>query len=270
MGKYRYNRYHDIEIDAGYLRLDSPADVETTIGDETAKWEHKSRHCRGVEAAVMWIKVPVRIIHILPWLLGQHGSPPSTKARPFAMHHATATHAMLVRGWRVDGKPNIPLYGSHYVRVECLVIEDTTGRVLLVKERIGVSAAEPKLVTGSVNAGEFISVAAAREVREETGVCARFVQLLGCGNRLHTRFDKDEMLVGALMAASPGQTPVADAQEVMGAEWCSASKAVEFCSPMAREWMSSAAHKSTMSWGDLPDFRGPPHKMEFHAPCLGL
>lgn len=267
MGKYRYNRYHDVEISAEILPCNDPAEFAAGLEAEEHKWERRFGRLRGVEAAVMWIRVPTVLSHVLPWLLGQKGAPESLVRRPFVTHHATTAHVMVVRGWRVGGRPNIPLYGTHYARVECVVVEDGTGRILAVHERIGVQSAAPKLVTGSVNSGENISAAAVREVREETGIRARFVRLVGCGNRLRTRFDRDEILFGVLMSAEAGQRPRADRTEILQAEWQAPDKLLSYCSPMTKEWMIAAASGGAcMGFGTLPDFRGPSHTMEFHAP----
>jgi ADP-ribose pyrophosphatase YjhB (NUDIX family) len=152
---------------------------------------------------------------------------------------------MLVRGWRIGGVPNIPLDGTHYVRVECLVIEEGTGRVLMVAERVGAGVGVLKLVTGSVGKNEFVTEAAEREVLEEAGVRARFVGLLGIANRLRTRFEKDEMLVGVLMFAQAGQTPKADGSETERATWVAQDDAIKGASPMTVEWLMSAVSTPT-------------------------
>lgn len=265
MGKYRYNRYHDVEIDVSFLPHESADLLDKAIAAEETDWERRFSNRRGIETAVMWLRIPTKYLHVLPTVLGQKDDcPKRLKERPFKVHHATENHTMVVRGWRKDGRPNIPLYGTHYVRVECLVVEDETGRILMVTERVGAEG-RPKLVTGSVNPGERISEAAIREVKEETGILPRFVKMLGIGNRLQTRFDKDEVLVGVLLSAASGQKPTTDGVEIQSAAWFRPEEVINRGSLLAKEWMVAAAASSPMSFGTLPDFRGPPHVIEFHT-----
>jgi 8-oxo-dGTP pyrophosphatase MutT (NUDIX family) len=263
MGKYRYNRYHDVEIDVARLDVSSEGSLIASVVDEEARWEHRVGGRRGCEAAVMWLRVPINLCRVISCLI----SPGSFGGRPFRVHHANGDHFMLVRPWRNSrGHSKIPLYGTHYIRVECVVMEDGSGRVLMVKERIGPQGGGAKLVTGAIDPGEFVSAAATREVFEETGVRATYVGVIGCGNRLHTRFDRDEILLGVIMRAQPGQTPSADGEEISSASWYSPDDAYNFGSSMAREWLVAAAAAPSVGHGQMPDpFRGHPHTMEFTA-----
>lgn len=257
MGKYRRNRYHDVEIDLSKLKTDTEADLENSIFAETRKWDSQIRGRRGCDAAVMWIRIPKHLVHTLAWFL----------KHCFEMHHADKDHVMVVRSR--SSRAVIPLYGTHYVRVECLVVEQGTGRILMVRERIG-QGSSLKLVTGSVDLNEYISRAAEREVREEADVVAKVSGFIGCGNRLGTRFGRDEILVGVLMTAEPGQTPRGDGNEITEAVWIDPEKATPLCTPMAREWMIAGGYTPAthLQRGYLPDFRGPPHKMEVFLPHI--
>lgn len=257
MGKYRRNRYHDIEIDLSKLRADSEVELTQSIDYETRKWAYQINGKRGCDAAVMWIRIPANLSRTVPWLL-KNG---------FELHHAAKTHIMVVRPKTSNAV--IPLYGTHYVRVECLVIEIETGRILMVRERLGYDT-PLKLVTGSVDLNEYISHAAEREVLEETGIVAKAESPLGYGNRLGTRFSRDEILIGMLLYAERGQIPKFDGREIVEAIWMEPERAIEVCSQMAKEWMIAGGiimqGKHELHRGFLPDFRGPPHKMEVYLP----
>lgn len=253
MPRYRWNRYHDLEIDISRFVIENEAKLSGLVFDEIARWEDRIRGRRGEMFAVLWVKIPVRSVHFLPWFT-DHG---------FDMHHATKDHVMVVRPR--SKKAMIPLYGTHYARVECVVIEKTTGRILLVKECTGPDASY-KLVTGSVENNEYISAAAVREVMEETGIACEVTGVLGLGNRLGTRFGRDEILVGLLMSAKCGQTPLADGTETASAMWADPDTAIKNASAMAREWLISAATNRPLRKGRMPDFRGPPHSMEVFLP----
>jgi ADP-ribose pyrophosphatase YjhB (NUDIX family) len=255
MPKYRWNRYHDLEIDLARFRIDTETELSDLIYSETAKWETRIRGRRGEDAAVLWIRIPEQSSHFLTWFL-RHS---------FTMHHAVRDHIMVVRP--KSTRAVIPLYGTHYARVECVVIEQGTGRILMVREQVGPADAYLKLVTGSVELNEYISRAAVREVREETGVSCSLVGLLGMGNRLGTRFGRDEILIGVLLSAPQGQTPRGDGREICEAIWAAPEEALSRGSPPAKEWLIAANRNKSLRCGYLGDFRGPPHKIEVFLPC---
>lgn len=267
MGKYRYNRYRDLEIDISRLVFADQDTFLAAIKDEFYKWASRLSHSRERFSAVMWLNVPKSFSRVVPWLLDNHPF--------FQLHHANSSRIMLVKPHPAANGSRacqIPSYGTHYVKVECVVIEDGTGRVLMVKERIGgMENDSVKCVSGSAEAGEFFADAAVREVREETGIASRFVCLIGCGNRVRTRFDRDEIIMGCLLFASQGQTPRADGSEVMLAGWFDPSSISGTCTPMAREWLAAANacsinYNQRIHTRDL--FRGAPHFMDFFVPRL--
>jgi 8-oxo-dGTP pyrophosphatase MutT (NUDIX family) len=228
-----------------------------SIEYETRKWIFETNGKRGADAAVMWIRIPTDLYKTLPWF----------QKNGFETHHADRTHVMVVRPR--SSKAVIPLYGTHYVRVECLVIEIGTGRVLMVRERLGPDQSL-KLVTGSVDLNEYVSAAAEREVKEETGIVAKADGFIGCGNRLATRFSRDEILIGLLLYAERGQEPKFDGTEIIEALWIEPERAIDICTVLAKEWLLAGGlviqNKWTLQKGFLPDFRGLPHRMEVFMP----
>jgi hypothetical protein len=218
----RYNRYQDVEIDAFLLPHDEIGKFLAALFEEESRWIARlgSRvmdpDVRG--NALFWVKVRVQLSHLIPSLLGND---------MFMVHHATPEYIMLVKGPGVHiCSTNVPLYGTHYTRVECLVVEVGGStmledeRVLMVTEMVGTLCCNRKLVTGSVESGEYLSKAAEREVFEETGIRCRFVGLLGVVNRLRTRFNRDEILIGCvLVAESLGQVPQPSSVEIVHVGW---------------------------------------------------
>ena len=73
--------------------------------------------------------------------------------------------------------PETPLVG-----VGAIIIED--GRVLLVKRGHPPLAGEWSIPGGVLEVGEMVRAAAAREVREETGLIVEAVELLGVYDRV--------------------------------------------------------------------------------------
>ncbi|MDR3542384.1 MAG: NUDIX domain-containing protein [Desulfosporosinus sp.] len=253
MPKYRWNRYHDLEIDLGRFKIGSETELSKLMHSEMDRWESRIRGKRGEDSAVLWIRIPVEMTQYLGWFL----------RHVFVMHHATKEYLMVVRSR--TSRAVVPLYGTHYTRVECVVIEQETGRVLVVREQIGPDTSL-KLVTGSVDLNEYVSKAAIREVKEETEIDCDLVGLLGIGNRLGTRFGRDEVLVGVLLSAKQGQIPRGDGTEICEALWIDPVEALAKSTPMAREWLIVAGQKQFLNCGYIADFRGPPHRMEVYLP----
>lgn len=253
MPKYRWNRYSDLEIDLVHFDLSGERSLSDLVSLEIKNWEKSIRGRRGEMSAVLWVRVPEKYVKFVACLLDNG----------FRMHHANASYIMLVR--KRSSRSCVPIYGSHYARVECLVVERGSGRILMVRETTGPSDCL-KLVTGSVDLNEFLSKAAVREVREETGVRCDFCAMLGVGNRLATRFGRDEMLFGMLLLAEPGQSPAGNGAETSEATWVTPQEAASRGSATAREWMLASGMSLVLSRGTMDDFRGPPHCMEVFMP----
>jgi ADP-ribose pyrophosphatase YjhB (NUDIX family) len=271
--KPRYNRYQDIEIDAITLPHDEIGKFLAALASEEEGWLRRLER-RVTEPhvrlhALFWVKIRVQLSHLLSPLLG---------GNMFMVHHATPEYIMLVKSpGPVVITESIPLYGTHYLRVECVVIDKQPGgndKTLLINEMMGNTCCGRKLVTGSVELGEYISEAAPREVLEETGVTARFVGILGVANRLCTRFGRDEILVGCLLHADPSdQRPRPSSSEIARAEWVAANE-VEWTkvSPMASKWTAAyniLEHNSVeLRPQKIPDFRGHGHTMMLYSPSI--
>jgi hypothetical protein len=273
----RYNRYQDVEIDASLLPHDEIGRFLSALGDEESKWLNRlgyrlSDHNMRINA-LFWVKIRVQLSHLLPPLLG---------TGTFTVHHATQDYIMLVKGpGTLTSMANVPLYGTHYTRVECIVLELPSSdqemsepKGLVVKEMIGNTECSRKLVTGSVESGEYISQAAEREVMEETGISAKFVGVLGIVNRLCTRFNRDEILVGCLLHASPGgQVPRPTSSEIRSTEWVPMSELRDITGNyMAKKWCVAHASLSAatptqqaMPGQEIPDFRGHGHTMMMYS-----
>ena len=265
----RFNRYQDTEIDASFLPHENLNQFFHALAREEQAWlrrlESRVGDTRARMQALFWVKIPVEIVYLLQALLGSGA---------FTIHHATARYIMIVKGPGTHISESVPLYGTHYVRVECLVLDGTTGQVLVVRERIGHMECKRKLVTGSVDLNEYVSHAAEREVFEETGIRATFSGIIGIVNRVCTRFGRDEILVGCLLRTSaPDQQPVANSTEIRTAEWTMASSLISE-NNMAAHWIKAVANLALVAepklQGCLPeqtleDFRGHGHEMRIYA-----
>lgn len=198
----RVDSYDGFVIDAAGL----PSDVgefEARLLASLAAWSAEGR--RGV-----WLKLPVALASHVP-LAVAHG---------FGYHHAEAEHLMLTR-WLPDGPSPLPANASHQVGVGAFVL-NAAGEVLVVQELRG-PAARPgfwKLPTGLVDAGEEVGAAAAREVREETGVATELAAVIGVRHAHGIAFGKSDLFFLCAMRLLPGATtPVPQPAEIAAAAW---------------------------------------------------
>ncbi|CAN6479801.1 unnamed protein product [Victoria cruziana] len=97
----------------------------------------------------------------------------------FWYHHAERNYVMLVN-WLPETPETLPIYATHRLGIGAVVMNDKR-EVLVVQEKAGhfKGSGVWKLPTGVVEEGEDISAGAKREVMEETGIEAEFVEILG-------------------------------------------------------------------------------------------
>ncbi|CAK0866106.1 unnamed protein product [Prorocentrum cordatum] len=161
----------------------------------------------------VWLQIGIGSADLIPIATSEFG---------FEFHHAERGHVMLAK-WLPKDLPNtLPGNASHTVGVGA-VVTDSSGRVLLVKEKSGPAARMNiwKLPTGLVDAGEELSDAALREVREETGIVAKFDFLGGftmnhVGNPAHPH--KSNMFFIVKCSASSSDISIQES-EIAEARW---------------------------------------------------
>ncbi|KAL3725189.1 hypothetical protein ACJRO7_030234 [Eucalyptus globulus] len=158
------------DMDADVMKADVFASL---LRASISSWKQQGK--KGV-----WIKLPIKSSHLVDIIVKEG----------FRYHHAEPTYLMLVC-WlpeTSDTPDTIPDNASHRVGVGAFVLNDKR-EVLVVQEHSGrfQGTGVWKLPTGVVNEGEDICDAVVREVKEETGVDTKFVEVL-CFRQSHKSF----------------------------------------------------------------------------------
>ncbi|CAN1223193.1 Nudix hydrolase 2 [Linum perenne] len=173
----------------------------------------------------MTINEPMEAADFVPRL--RHSISKWKEQQGFRFHHAESDYVMLVR-WLPEHLPDtLPINASHRVGVGALVVNEKN-EVLVVMERNGGFKGTEywKLPTGVVEEGEDIWAAAVREVKEETGIDAEFVEMLAFRQSHKSFFSKsDLMFVCMLRPLSSNIT--AQLSEIEASKWMPIDEYVE-------------------------------------------
>ncbi|OMP04224.1 hypothetical protein COLO4_09832 [Corchorus olitorius] len=137
----------------------------------------------------VWIKLPIELVHLVETAVKEG----------FRYHHAEPSYLMLV-SWIPDTPNTIPANATHRVGVGAIILNDKR-EILVVQEKSGRFQGTGiwKIPTGVVEEGEDISIAATREVKEETGIDAEFVEVLGFRQSHKTFFEKSDLFFICMM-----------------------------------------------------------------------
>lgn len=180
--KYTLNRYSDVILD--------PSSLPNTVPEFRESLKMQLENWRETGKMAVWLEIPMDKTHLI-WVAIELG---------FKGHHCTEDYFMLTLWLGDQDDVKIPLYGTHIVRVEALLLREDPRRpgvkqVLVVREKYsqGKRGRDWKLLSGAVEPGEFIDQAVVREVYEEVGLKARFCAVLGHGGRVSAKFGRNEI-----------------------------------------------------------------------------
>lgn len=136
----------------------------------------------------------------------------------FKYHHAEADYLMLV--YQIPGTSvRFPAYASHRVGVGAFVFNDKR-EVLVVQETSGKFGGTGvwKIPTGVVDEGEDICNAAIREVKEETGIETKFIEVLAFRQSHKSFFQKSDLFFVCML--QPQSSDIQrQASEIEAAKW---------------------------------------------------
>ncbi|XVE78302.1 hypothetical protein DITRI_Ditri13aG0133600 [Diplodiscus trichospermus] len=156
----------------------------------------------------VWIKLPIELVNLVE---------PSVK-EGFVYHHAEPGYLMLVN-WISNSTNTLPANASHRVGISAFVMNDKK-EVLVVKEKNGKFKGKNvwKFPTGVVDEGEDFSMAAMREVKEETGIDTEFVEVLAFRQSHKSFFTKSDLLFFCMLRPLSFDIQKQDS-EIEAAQW---------------------------------------------------
>ncbi|WCJ28197.1 hypothetical protein M5689_009904 [Euphorbia peplus] len=146
-------------------------------------------HWRKQGKRGIWIKVPIELVNLLEVAVKEG----------FWYHHAEPKHLMLAY-WIPECSHTLPANASHRVSIGAFVMNEKR-EVLVVQEKSGILRGSGiwKFPTGVVDEGEDICAAAVREVKEETNIDAKFVQVLAFRESHKAFFEKSDLFFLCLL-----------------------------------------------------------------------
>ena len=193
----------------------------------------------------VWLEVPAALVKYLPAAL-DHG---------FTLRGGDATH-VLCCAWLPGGESPLPPGPTHQVGVGA-VVTDRVGRLLLVQEAVGPAQGRWKLPTGLCESNEDVGQAAAREVREETGLEVRPAEVLAVrhSHGFH-RGVSDVFFCVRCEVIDEGAALTPQAGEIARVEWRPVADAHDAATPAWRRIYQIAATGDGMRVDTYPGRRG--------------
>lgn len=166
-----------------------------------SQWRQQGK--RGI-----WIKMPIELVNLVE---------PAVK-EGFYFHHAEPKYLMLVH-WLPGTANNLPANASHRVGIGAFVMNENN-EVLVVQEKSGHFRGTGvwKFPTGVVDEGEDICDAAVREVKEETGIDSKFLEILAFRQSHKSFFEKSDLFFVCMMQPLSKDIQPQEA-EIEAAQW---------------------------------------------------
>ncbi|NWH35188.1 NUDT6 protein, partial [Chloropsis hardwickii] len=130
-----------------------------SLAESVSQWRDEGR-------VAVWLRVPILQSSLVAVAASQG----------FAFHHAEQGSSTLTL-WLGEGPSRLPGFATHQLGVAGAVLDESTGKVLVVQDRNKTVNAW-KFPGGLSNPGEDIGDTAVREVFEETGIKSEFKSIL--------------------------------------------------------------------------------------------
>ncbi|XP_072261895.1 nucleoside diphosphate-linked moiety X motif 6 [Pyxicephalus adspersus] len=135
------------------------ASFKSWLRDAVRRWKEEGR-------TAVWLHIPITLSGLITY----------AAMEGFHFHHAENDTSTLTL-WLKEGPSRLPGFATHQVGVAGAVLDEDTGRVLVVQDKNKTLNAW-KFPGGLSDPGEDIGATAVREVLEETGIKSEFKSLL--------------------------------------------------------------------------------------------
>jgi 8-oxo-dGTP diphosphatase len=200
------NNFNGVIIDPAQLPAD-PAEFRARLSESIAQWRLDGRQ-------VIWMEAPIDKSALIPLAVDAG----------FGFHHSQEGYLMMTL--LLQEGAFVPYYATHYIGAGGVVI-NARQEILVVCERFR-SNSRPyyKLPGGALHPGEHLVDGVVREVREETGVEAKF-ESLACFRHWHGyRYGKSDMYF--VCRLSPlSEEIVMDTHEIEECKWMPVAEYLE-------------------------------------------
>lgn len=154
---------------------------------------------------LIWLTLPIERSNIVP-IATELG---------FVFHNCLETEITLIL--RLVEGAYAPFVPTHSIGAGALVI-NKHNQVLVIREKIAIGTGY-KLPGGHIELDEDIHTAIEREVFEETGITAKFQQLVGFANKHPYRFGKSNIYFICRLEPLTTQIEIQDTDEIEDACW---------------------------------------------------
>ncbi|XP_014520477.1 nudix hydrolase 8 isoform X1 [Vigna radiata var. radiata] len=192
--------YEGIVVDSDGLP-DDPNNFEAILRFSLSHWKKMGK--KGI-----WLRLPLEKSDLVPIAIKEG----------FGYHHAEPGYVMLTY-WIPEGPCMLPFNASHHVGVGGFVINHRN-EVLVVQEKYCAPANRGlwKIPTGFVLQSEEIYEGAVREVKEETGICTEFIEVIAFRHAHKVAFEKSDLFFICMLRPLSAEITVDD-PEIEAAKW---------------------------------------------------
>ncbi|KAG2684512.1 hypothetical protein I3760_10G080500 [Carya illinoinensis] len=173
----------------------------SALRSSISRWRQQGK--KGI-----WLNLPIEMVNLVE----------AAVKEGFWYHHAEPKYLMLIY-WIPRGAHTLPANASHRVGIGAFIMNEKR-ELLVVQEKYGALRGKGvwKFPTGTVEEGEDICAAAEREVKEETGIDAEFVEVLTFRQTHKSFFEKSDLFFVCMLRPLSFDIQKQDS-EIEAAQW---------------------------------------------------